>query len=95
MIDTYQTLIAGVVGFVGVIISILANGFFARKQHGQGIAQRRKSIISAIKAELQSILKVLRGVRRYLKLLQMESERHFRSKYLMMYIKRCWGKSAI
>ncbi len=61
VIDTYQTLIAGVVGFVGVIISILANGFFARKQHGQGIAQRRKSIISAIKAELHVNLKSFEG----------------------------------
>ncbi|EIV8646618.1 TPA: hypothetical protein NJ448_004567 [Vibrio parahaemolyticus] len=68
VIDTYQTLIAGVVGFVGVIISILANGFFARKQHGQGIAQRRKSIISAIKAELNVNLTSFEGRAEILKI---------------------------
>ncbi|CAH8239770.1 hypothetical protein PYE67_14940 [Vibrio aestuarianus] len=61
MIDTYQTLITGVVGFVGVIVSILANGFLARKQHQKGITQKRKSMISAIKAELDVNLASFEG----------------------------------
>ncbi|HAS6868421.1 TPA: hypothetical protein NKR24_004723 [Vibrio parahaemolyticus] len=43
MIDTYQTLIAGVVGFVGVIISILANGFLLENSMGK-VSRREENL---------------------------------------------------
>ncbi|MBE4422052.1 hypothetical protein HJ018_22930 [Vibrio parahaemolyticus] len=43
VIDSYQTLIAGVVGFVGVIISILANGFLLENSMGK-VSRREENL---------------------------------------------------
>ncbi|WP_434999734.1 hypothetical protein ACRZ5S_18100 [Vibrio scophthalmi] len=53
MLYHYQTLIAGVVGFLGVIISIVANGYFARKQERDLRAHAKSSVIAALRSELR------------------------------------------
>lgn len=52
MIFHYQTLIAASIGFMGVIISILANGWLARRQREKALEHRKQALLSAIRAEL-------------------------------------------
>ncbi|MCA3940729.1 hypothetical protein JKP09_20815 [Vibrio vulnificus] len=53
MIFHYQTLVAGLIGFVGVILSLIANGYFARRQERERIAHNKLTILAALKAELR------------------------------------------
>ncbi|GAB7227356.1 hypothetical protein VrSk94_10370 [Vibrio rotiferianus] len=53
MLFHYQTLIAGCVGFLGVIISIIANGYFARKQDRKQRLHEKNTIIAALRSELK------------------------------------------
>ncbi|ENS5608791.1 hypothetical protein ACE1RU_003731 [Vibrio mimicus] len=53
MLFHYQTLVAGLVGFLGVIISILANGYLARKQERAQRFHEKDTILAALRAELK------------------------------------------
>ncbi|KPH92148.1 hypothetical protein AMS57_01050 [Pseudoalteromonas undina] len=53
LLQKYQILIAGCLGFVGVIVTILANGFFSRQQHKRELKSKENSVRVAIRSELE------------------------------------------
>ncbi|WP_339145214.1 hypothetical protein [Pseudoalteromonas galatheae] len=53
LLQKYQILIAGCLGFLGVFITILANGFFSRQQHKRELKSKAASIRVAILSELE------------------------------------------
>ncbi|WP_193166052.1 hypothetical protein [Microbulbifer hainanensis] len=53
ILKQYQIISTGLLGFIGVIATIAANGYWARKQRISEIENRAKSIRSALKAELE------------------------------------------
>lgn len=52
-IKQYQIFCAGIMGLSGVVITILANGYYSRKQYARDIQKQKASISAAIKAELE------------------------------------------
>lgn len=56
ILETYQTLIVGTLGFVGVIVSLLANAYLQRKQYDREKLHKANSLRVALKTELRSNL---------------------------------------
>ena len=54
LIHSNQTLFVGLLGFVGVIITMLANAYLQRVQHKRASQHEKQSLRSALKAELTS-----------------------------------------
>ena len=54
MLQTYQTLIVGTLGFLGVIITMLANAYLQRKQYERKIQHETNSLRVALKTELKA-----------------------------------------
>jgi hypothetical protein len=54
MLQTYQTLIVGALGFIGVIITMLANAKMQRQQYDIKMLHETNSLRVAIKTELNS-----------------------------------------
>ena len=54
MLQTYQTLIVGLLGFSGVIITMLANAKMQRMQYERKILHEAKSLRVALKSELNA-----------------------------------------
>ncbi|WP_296591610.1 hypothetical protein [Methylophaga sp.] len=54
ILKTYQILIAGIVGFTGVVVTMLANGYLQRAQHNRAIEHDKQALRSALKAELNA-----------------------------------------
>jgi len=54
MLQTYQTLIVGALGFIGVIITMLANAKMQRKQDERKILHEANSLRVALKTELNA-----------------------------------------
>ncbi|MGD2118239.1 MAG: hypothetical protein PVG66_07765 [Chromatiales bacterium] len=52
MLQTYQTLIVGALGFIGVIITMLANAKMQRQQYERKILHEANSLRIALKTEL-------------------------------------------
>ncbi len=50
----YQTVVVGVVGFLGVIISIIANGYFSRAQDDRKERREADALKIALIEELNS-----------------------------------------
>lgn len=55
LVEEFQTLIVGVVGFVGVICTLLVNARLARKQHERQVSHQRATLRTALCAELEQI----------------------------------------
>ncbi|KPZ65998.1 hypothetical protein AN394_04184 [Pseudoalteromonas sp. P1-26] len=53
LLQKYQILIAGCLGFSGVVVTILANGFFSRQQHKRELKSKTDSVRVAILSELE------------------------------------------
>jgi hypothetical protein len=53
-LKTYQILIAGLVGFSGVVLTMLTNAYLQRVQHARAIKHEKQALRSALKAELTS-----------------------------------------
>jgi hypothetical protein len=53
-LKTYQILVSGIVGFTGVVLTMLANAYFQRAQHKRAIRHEKQSLRTALKAELNS-----------------------------------------
>lgn len=53
ILQKYQILIAGSLGFLGVILTIATNGYFNRRQHIRELNQKKNSIKAALVAELE------------------------------------------
>ncbi|MDE4303657.1 hypothetical protein PXK30_09430 [Phaeobacter gallaeciensis] len=58
-VETFQTLIAGGLGFGGVILTILASAKSTRQQEADRLKQRAASLSSALREELEIIVSVL------------------------------------
>jgi len=54
-VSPFQTAIAALLGFVGVIITIIVNGFLARRLEKFKFNQERQGVASALRAELEII----------------------------------------
>ena len=48
----FQTLLVGAVGFLGVILTLIANARLSRKAEKDSLEQRRLSVVAAVTAEL-------------------------------------------
>lgn len=59
LVKDFQSLIVGVIGFAGVIITIIVNNYLLRKQEMYIINQKRMSISVAIATDLKLIAKGL------------------------------------
>lgn len=55
MLKEYQTLIVGVVGFAGVIVTLIVNARLARQHHSREIDHEAKVLRVAVRAELEAI----------------------------------------
>lgn len=53
LVQSLQTIIVGVIGFSGVIITLITNARMSRKQHERTISHERKSLRIALYAELE------------------------------------------
>ena len=53
-LKTYQILVAGIVGFTGVVFTMLANAYLQRDQHKRAIEHEKQALRSALKAELNT-----------------------------------------
>lgn len=51
-LKTYQILVAGIVGFTGVTVTMIANAYMNRSQHSRGVDHERQTLRSALRAEL-------------------------------------------
>jgi hypothetical protein len=60
LIKEYQTLIVGVLGFTGVIITLITNARLNRKQHTRQIEHERTALKAALSTELSIILDAFR-----------------------------------
>lgn len=56
-LSDFQTLIAGLIGFTGVIITLLINAWLSRRQHYRAIEHETGTIRTALIAELELIEK--------------------------------------
>lgn len=54
ILKTYQILIAGIVGFTGVVCTMLANAYIQRTQHRRKVRHEKQALRSALKAELNA-----------------------------------------
>jgi hypothetical protein len=54
-IQTYQTLIVGIVGFAGVIITLIVNAYLDRRRHTRQVEHDARVLRVAIRAELEAI----------------------------------------
>ena len=54
MLQSYQILITGLIGFTGVIVTMLANAWFQRTQYERKIKHETNSLRAAIKSELNA-----------------------------------------
>jgi len=59
MLQTYQILITGLLGFTGVIVTMLANAKLQRNQYERKIKHETSSIRAAIRSELDANKKML------------------------------------
>ncbi len=60
VIKDFQSLLVGVVGFVGVIATLLVNSGLARRQHTRQVEHDATVLRLALRAELETIRDVLR-----------------------------------
>lgn len=51
----YQTIIVGLLGFIGVIVTLLANAYWARKQHSREVDNERQVVRVALREELKIV----------------------------------------
>lgn len=58
----FQTLIVGVIGFVGVVYTLRENALLAKKQHERVIDHEKETLRAALVAELEIIYKSLNGL---------------------------------
>jgi hypothetical protein len=59
-VASHQTLIVGVVGFAGVIVTLITNASLARKQHARQIEHENATVRVALKAELEAVAESFR-----------------------------------
>jgi len=57
-LKTYQTLVAGIVGFTAVVFTMLANAYLQRAQHKRAIQHEKQALRSALKAELNANIQI-------------------------------------
>jgi hypothetical protein len=55
ILQQYQTLIVGVAGFTGVIITLAVNAWLARAQHRRQVRHERAVLRVALRAELEAV----------------------------------------
>jgi hypothetical protein len=61
LLRQFQTLVVGIVGFTGVIITLLVNARLSRLQHVRQVEHERTVVRTALKAELQAVAQSYRG----------------------------------
>ncbi len=61
LLRQFQTLVVGIVGFRGVIITLLVNARLSRLQHVRQVEHERTVVRTAPKAELQAVAQSYRG----------------------------------
>ena len=61
MLQAYQTLIVGTLGFIGVILTMLANAYMQRKQYERKILHEANSLRVALKTELNANRQSFKG----------------------------------
>ena len=54
-VDRFQTLIAGIIGFSGVILALVGNALLARRQHAGQIDHERQILRTALRSELGAV----------------------------------------
>ena len=59
-LEHFQTLIVGVIGFSGVVLTLLVNAWLLRRQHAQAIKHEMSTLRTALIAELELIEKSFR-----------------------------------
>ena len=52
-IERFQTLIAGLVGFTGVVVALVVNGWITRRQHARQVDHERQVLRTALRSELR------------------------------------------
>jgi hypothetical protein len=60
LLELFQTSIVGIIGFAGVIITLIVNSRNSRKEHQRQVATRRAALRSILAAELRNYARALR-----------------------------------
>ena len=60
LLELFQTSIVGIIGFAGVIITLIFNSRNSRKEHQRQVATRRAALRSILAAGLRNYARALR-----------------------------------
>lgn len=60
LVSEFQTLVVGVIGFSGVVISLLVNAWLSRRQHVRAVHHEMDTLRTALIAELELIQRSFR-----------------------------------